>query len=164
MIYTSSYDNCNIDKYKTYSISGDSGKRVNYKGDSYSKLAPKWSFWKIWHDNIGIINEEDNNKYYIREYCNQVLSHLDPKEIYKELDNSVLLCYEPNTEFCHRHIVAAWFELTLGIKVPEIKSYNNKVEEICRPKYIKEYLIEELKSDLNLLDCNELSKVKTLNR
>ena len=31
-------------------------------------------------------------------------------ELAKELDNKILLCYEPKGEFCHRHIVAQWFK------------------------------------------------------
>jgi len=40
----------------------------------------------------------------------------------------ILLCYEKPNEFCHRHIVAAWFEILLGIHVPEImlNNYYNK--------------------------------------
>ena len=57
----------------------------------------------------------------VQEYWNQVLSKLDPEKVFRDLDYSVLLCYEPNTEFCHRHIVAAWFELFLEVQVPEKK-------------------------------------------
>ena len=94
MICTSSYNNWQSDKYITYSISGDCGKGVNYQGKCYSKLAPKKGFWKVWHDNIGKISDEENNRYYVREYWLQVLSKLDPEDIYDEIDYSVLLCYE----------------------------------------------------------------------
>ena len=118
MISTSSHNDWQSDKYITYSISGNRGKDVNYQGKCYSELAPKLSFLKVWHNNIGRISEEENNRYYVQEYWNQVLSKLDPEKVFRDLDYSVLLCYEPNTEFCHRHIVAAWFEILLGVKVP----------------------------------------------
>jgi len=140
MIYTSSYTSLCLNKYITVSISGDRGKGVNYQGKCYPKLAPKLSFWKIWHDNIGKISEEENNRFYIQEYYNKVLSKLDPEKVYDELEHSVLLCYEVNTEFCHRHIVAAWFEILLDKKIPEIKESDNKIEEVERPEYIKRYL------------------------
>lgn len=140
MICTSSHNDWQSDRYRTYSISGNRGKNVNYQGECYSELAPKLSFWKIWHDNIGKISEEENNRYYVQEYWNQVLSKLDPEKVYSELDNSVLLCYEPNTKFCHRHIVASWFEILLGVKVPEMKANDYQTEEIDRPEYIKQYL------------------------
>lgn len=145
MIYTSSYQNCQSKLHKTYSISGDRGKKANYQGECYPKLAPKLSFWKKWHDNIGKISDEDNNRFYVEEYWKEVLSKLDPEQVYHELDYSILLCYEPNTDFCHRHIVAAWFELLLGIKVPELKVNDYYNKEIERPKYIKHYLEDTIR-------------------
>ena len=150
MIYTSSYNDCQIDKYRTYSISGNRGKDANYQGKCYSKLAPKLSFWKIWHDNIGKISQEENDRYYVKEYWNQVLSKLDPYEEFRELDNSILLCYEPNTEFCHRHIVAAWFEILLEVKVPEIRIEDYQIVERERPAYIKKYLEDAMRSNRNM--------------
>ena len=140
MIDTSSYTSWCSDKYLTYSISGDRGKGVNYQGKCYPKLAPKLSFWQIWHDNIGKISEEANNRFYVQEYWNQVLSKLDPQRVYDELDGSILLCYESTTEFCHRHIVAAWFEILLDKRIPERKANNYEMEEVLeqRPEYIKD--------------------------
>ena len=100
MICTSSHNDWQSDKYRTNSISGNRGKDANYQGKCYPELAPKLSFWKIWHDNIG------------------------------KIDEKVLLCYENNNEFCHRHIVAKWLEITLGIYVPEIKLINNEIKEV----------------------------------
>ena len=96
------------------------------------------------------ISEEENTKYYIREYYIQVLSKLDPEEVYNELNNSVLLCYEENTDFCHRHIVAA------GVRVPEIKANNLKIEEVDKPTNIKKYLEEIIKSTKDMKEYNDL--------
>lgn len=108
------------------------------------------------HDNKGLVSEEENHKFYVQEYWNQVLVKLDPEEVYRELDNSILLCYEPNTEFCHRHIVAAWFELFLEVQVPEKKARGYQVEEIPKPSYIKGYLEEVLKNNLNMYGFTSL--------
>ena len=159
MICTSSHGRCIRTKYKTYAISGNRGKDANYYGECYPKLAPKLSFWKIWHDNIGKISEEENNRYYVREYYKQVLSKLDPEEVYRELDNSILLCYEPITKFCHRHIVAAWFELFLDVDVPEVNVSNNEIELVERPSYIKEYLVDAIKQNN---DMNGFNSVRAL--
>lgn len=147
MIYTSNYDELGNSIYLTYSISGDRGRNANYEKRCYPKLAPKKSFWKVWHDNIGKLSEEENNKYYVEEYWKEVLSKLDPESVYKELNHSILLCYEKNTDFCHRHIVADWFELFLGETIPEI---NKEKEIIDRPAYIKEYLEETIKNNVNM--------------
>lgn len=156
MISTSSYNNWQSNQYITYSISGDCGKAVNYNGRCYSKLVPKLSFWKIWHDNIGKVSAEENNRYYIQEYWNQVLSKLDPQQVYDELDYSILLCYESNNEFCHRHIVAAWFEILLGINVFEKKATDYSIEEIEKPAYIKQYLEDVMRQNINMKGFNSL--------
>ena len=124
MISTSSHNDWQSDKYRTYSISGNRGKDANYQGKCYPELAPKLSFWKVWHNNIGKISEEENNRYYVQE--------------------------EPNTEFCHRHIVAAWFEILLGVKVPELKAKDYQIEETDRPEYIKEYLEDAMRLNRNM--------------
>lgn len=149
MLYTSSYKKClNCNKI---SISGDRGKSVDYQGECFSALAPKLSFWKIWHENIGKIPEEENNCYYIKKYYELVLRDLDPNEILNLLNNKILLCYEDNMEFCHRHIVAYWLELELRISVPEVEvdEYGN-ITIFDRPIWIKEILkkvIEETKKN-----------------
>ncbi len=140
MIRTGSHNNFKKSNYSTYAISGNRGKDANYTGECFPALAPKLSFWKVWHDNIGKISEEENNRYYVEQYYLQVLSKLDPLEIFEELDNSILLCYEENLEFCHRHIVAEWLQLSLDIKVPEVKVENNELIELERPNYIRTYL------------------------
>ena len=62
MIRTGNYKSFGETKYCTISISGDKGKSVNYNGNCFPALAPKLSFWTIWHENIGKINEQDNNR------------------------------------------------------------------------------------------------------
>ena len=150
MIWTSSHHDWQSDKYRTCSISGNRGKDANYIGECYPELAPKLSFWKIWHDNIGKISEEENNRYYVQEYWNQVLSKLDPEKVFRDLDNSVLLCYEPNPMFCHRHIVAAWLEILLDVKIPEMRAKDYQTEETNRPEYIKLYLEDAMRLNRNL--------------
>lgn len=151
MICTCSHSEMKSNLYRTYAISGNRGKDANYKGECYPALAPKLSFWKVWHYNIGKISEEENNRYYVEEYWKQVLSKLDPRDVYCKLDNSILLCYEDNEMFCHRHIVAAWFEILLGVEVPEVKVVNSfEVLEIEKPKYIKEYLEDAMRKNRNM--------------
>ena len=85
-----------------------------YTGREYKKLAPKWGFFKRY-------KEDGNEDSYIEAYIDQVLSYLDPQEVYDELgEDAVLLCWESSEKFCHRHIVAHWFEENLGIKIEEI--------------------------------------------
>ena len=150
MIKTSSYKNFKSNLFKTFSISGDRGKKVGYKGKCYPELAPKLSFWRKWHENIGVVSEEENNKFYIEEYYKQVLSKLNPEKIYNDLNNSILLCYEESNEFCHRHIVAAWLELFLDEKINEVVVNNGKIVNVERPEYIKNVLEEVIKNNINM--------------
>ena len=159
MIATGNYRNWDTSLYKVCSISGDRGNMVGYKGKCYPKLAPKMSFWKIWHSNIGVISEIENNKYYIEEYYKQVLSKLDPQTVYDDLDYHILLCYEQSNEFCHRHIVSSWFELFLVVEVNEKTLENNYLENIERPAYIKEVLEDVIKKNKNMRGFNSLAAI-----
>ena len=154
MIYTSNYDNFKDSEYNTYSISWGKGIELGYNDKSYMELAPLKSFWRTWKDNIGKISEEENNKYYIEQYYDLVLSKLDVETVFNDLNNSVLLCYEDNNMFCHRHIVSAWIELLLGEKVREVKLVNNKLVEVRKPDYIKDYLEEIMKTKINMKGFN----------
>lgn len=171
-ILTSNYTNCISER--GISISGDRGKKVNFDGPCLPMLAPKKEFWKIWHDNIGKISEEENTKYYVTEYYKEVLSKLDPEKTLELVpEDSILLCYEKNDEFCHRHLVAYWFELFLGVTSSEV--YENPVRETLtkleRPEYLKDVLEEVIKDnyEMNGFDTikeaydNNKKTVKTLN-
>ena len=83
-----------------------------------------------------------------------MLSKLDVEEVYNLLNYSILLCYEESEEFCHRHIVASWFELLLDVKVPEVKLIEGKIKKVERPSYIKEYLEEIMKNKINMKGFN----------
>ena len=73
----------------------------------------------------------------------QVLSKLVAEKVYTDLDNSILLCYEESSKFCHRHIVATWLEDELDIIVPEVRIISGKMSYLERPKYIKEIYEQE---------------------
>ena len=66
------------------------------------------------------------------ELYSEILSRLDPAEIYDRLvalgDRPVMLCWEVASDcqsgktFCHRHLVAQWLEDCLAIEVEEVGS------------------------------------------
>jgi uncharacterized protein (DUF488 family) len=81
-----------------------------YKGRRYMKLAPSWNLIK-----------EPNAKVYTRRYYEEVLDKLDPRVVVEEIgENAILLCWEWDQEFCHRHIVADWLRDKLGIIIDEV--------------------------------------------
>lgn len=96
-----------------------SGKAPDwFAGPQCKKLAPTWEIFSAYRS--GEIDEEG----YTREFYEQVLKPLNPHDMYSYLtktygEDVILLCYEKPGDFCHRRIVANWFEESLGIEVPE---------------------------------------------
>lgn len=85
-----------------------------FHGRHYPKLAPTESI-------LNSYQRKKDIKRYEEQYRKQILSKLEPKEVYEELgEDAVLVCWEGPKKFCHRHIVAKWFEKCLGIKVDEL--------------------------------------------
>jgi hypothetical protein len=66
---------------------------------------------------------------YVKRFNEEILGPIDPKATWEALHalhedgvEPVLLCWEKPTDpnsWCHRALVAAWFEKTLGVHVPE---------------------------------------------
>lgn len=82
--------------------------------NQYEKLAPSKQLLVAW--KIHKISEAE----YIRRYAEETLFKLDPAIVYRELgEDAVLLCWEGAGKFCHRRLVAEWFETNLGVSVPE---------------------------------------------
>jgi len=52
--------------------------------------------------------KEINEIEYTLEY-NEQLANLSLRKLAEICDNSILLCYEKSKDFCHRHLVRAWF-------------------------------------------------------
>jgi len=86
-----------------------------YTGAQYLPLAPAADMLRT-----------ENWDEYRRRYREEVLSVLDPDAVLRDLgvDNAghdiVLLCFEKDRSYCHRGLVAAWFQETKGIRVPEL--------------------------------------------
>ncbi len=69
---------------------------------------------------------------YLRRFNDEILGPLDPEQTAKEILDlageriPVMCCYESPTkidrgqDWCHRHMVAKWFEDRLGIEVEEL--------------------------------------------
>lgn len=117
-------------------------KRISTQ--SYPSLAPKLSFWIKWYKNEENLSETDNLRYFITEYWSQVLSKLDPEQVYTELGCPILHYVD---YFSHTNVVIAWLELYLGEK-----STNS---EIGFP--IKKYL-EDIIKESN--DLGEFTSIK----
>lgn len=79
-----------------------------FKGMHRKELAPTWAMMKM--------SRQDYDNAFQKK-----LEKLEAKAIYEQLpDNAVLLCYEKPNDWCHRRMVAEWFENELGIVVEEV--------------------------------------------
>lgn len=128
---TSCYENCKSGN--TLSITGDGGNAWGYFGPAYKKLAPSWKLYEYWRDNPDNLSDIELIEYYIKEYFNHRLAHLNTKELLYEFkerfgEEIILLCHElpslsnnmSKEHFCHRRVDADFIELTTGIIIPEI--------------------------------------------
>lgn len=93
-----------------------------FMGAKFPLLAPEWTMV----DSIkkGLMSEKEYTMKYIdliKNRRNQ--GQLTALMIYDMLpENSILLCYEPPNEFCHRRVLAEWINIETGIEIPEWKS------------------------------------------
>ena len=161
-VFTSNYTDCKIGNL--ISISGDRGRSIGFVGKALPKLAPKKVFWNIFHDNIGKIPEEENIKYYIREYYKQVLSKVDIEDLLKDEKDPILLCFERKQDFCHRHVLAEFINIRYGIKVPDIiVDEKLNIIENPKPKNIRKFLEEILREEYkNIQDKALKARMKEL--
>jgi hypothetical protein len=87
-----------------------------FKGRRYYDLAPSMALFRAW--KAGAVSNEE----YTERFYQETLSCLDPAQVFRDLgEDAILLCWCVPGQFCHRRIVAQWFEEALGINVPEAK-------------------------------------------
>lgn len=138
MIYTTYFANLKkLDRKISCPIAICGKSPKGYRGLEYKKLAPKYWFFKEW-------KESRDNDFYITNFCKEVLEPLKAEEVVEDfriLINNVygcniakdieegykwwervpfdiyLVCYEKDG-FCHRHLVADWFNKN-EIKIEE---------------------------------------------
>ena len=91
-------------------------------------MAPKYTWWKQWHD------EHKSNQWFIERYYETVLNELDPNVVIQDLQafgkDVVLLCYETPEKFCHRHIAAQWLNDKLSLNISEFYLKDNQQQFI----------------------------------
>lgn len=78
---------------------------------------------------------------YVALYQEKVLDRLNPRKVFDELgEDAILLCWESPEKQCHRHLVAAWLEENLGVRVEELSNsgqvWNPKSERFRQTKLL----------------------------
>ena len=141
---TGNYEN--VKRGNTVSITGDGGNAWGYHGRAFKKLAPRLKTYEKYIHDIEFLRNlsYDLKEYkreakriedeYIRSYYETRLKDVYIYDLLEELytrfgENIILLCHEPNGEFCHRRVLADYIELETGMYIPEVsvdEDYNVK--------------------------------------
>jgi hypothetical protein len=83
----------------------------NFNGSIMRELNPPQQL--LFDYKNGRCTEEE----YKQRYYDNILSTLNPNEIYNKLKGKVILCYCGKYSFCHRNLVLKWLEDNLGSEV-----------------------------------------------
>lgn len=79
-----------------------------YDGAVYKKVAPTYEMIQGMKDPL-------LRDFFIEKYRIEILNQLSTDEVKRDLaqygDKVVLLCFEKPSDFCHRHVLAAWLGL-----------------------------------------------------
>lgn len=122
-IYTSYFANT---RHVSNTVAICTGVPEWYKGEIYPALAPGWDIVMEYKQAVRDgkpINEIIDN--YIKRYENEILFYLDPEEIYNDLKDKILLCYEKPSDFCHRHLVRKWLNQNLNLNIQEAEAFED---------------------------------------
>ena len=119
MIYTSYFGNIKkiIKKHPDAGLISIAGATPAwFTGMKCKELMPHYDWWKEWHETFKENLESVASKsWYTEKYNETVLKNLDKMKIARKLKDLVewkptfILCYETPEKFCHRHLVADWF-------------------------------------------------------
>lgn len=122
-IYTSYFANT---RHVSNTVAICTGVPNWYKGAVYSALAPGWDIVMEYKQAVRDGKPmQDIIANYVRRYENEILFYLDPEEVYQDLKNKILLCYEKPTDFCHRHLVRQWLNTSLNLSIEEATSFDD---------------------------------------
>lgn len=89
----------------------------------FRALAPNWKLMENLKSN------RISEAIFIKEYKKQ-LNNLNAKSIFEQIyflssgNEPILMTHGNKTSFCHRHILAKWFEDELGVIIEEFKIGN----------------------------------------
>lgn len=88
-----------------------------YTGPQLKMLAPPRDL--LLETKKGLVSNEEYT-----ERFNKHLEQFDPKELHDAIveeygEDVTLLCFEKPGDFCHRRLVANWFENHLQVEIPE---------------------------------------------
>lgn len=87
--------------HEPHAVGISRGVPAGWQGRRYLVLVPSWAMLRMSNEN------------YDRAYA-ELLAKLDPRQVADDLNGTILLCFEPRPEHCHRLTVANWLRAALG--------------------------------------------------
>ena len=134
-MYTCSYNNFMSGYYNFIDVSSKEELNV------IEELIPSEKQKEIWDEKMKNMEEDESIKYYTKEYFNEILSKLDPNDIFEKIKYSVIIGDE------NRHVIAEWLHLTLDIDVQEVAISSSVVFKLHRSCLYKECLNKMINKD-----------------
>jgi len=103
--------------YVSFSLYPSKNNNVLFE---FKSLVPNWKLMEMLKSKH--ISEYDFEKEYLIQ-----LNNLNAKTIFEQINlltsdhEPILMTHGNKSSFCHRHIVAKWFENELGVRIDEFK-------------------------------------------
>lgn len=118
MLYTSYFA---IDGNNPNAIAISASQPEFYQGPIYNPLAPPMELvLKVKNGQI------DHDQYTEQYFATLRKRNVTPEKVLNDIDDqSILLCYEKATDFCHRHLVAQWINQHYDEMIVVEKSLEN---------------------------------------
>ncbi len=104
--------------YVSISLYPSKNKNVKYE---FKSLVPNWKLLEMYK------SKQLSDSEFEKEYLEQ-LNNLDAKTIFEQINfltgenEPILMTHGNKSSFCHRHILAKWFEENLQIEIGEFKT------------------------------------------
>ena len=103
--------------YVSISLYPSKNKNVLYE---FKSLVPNWKLLEMYK------SKQLSDSEFEKEYLEQ-LNNLDAKTIFEQINfltgdkEPILMTHGNKSSFCHRHILAKWFEEKLEVEIEEFK-------------------------------------------
>ena len=107
MIHTSSFFKYDNHKGTLFLVANSMPKKMPYECIKLKSFVPSWDLVKSFKDNK--ISWEEYTTHYLA-YLNGLPDDSEDIQMLKNTEECTLLCWEPDSNNCHRSILANWLE------------------------------------------------------
>ena len=149
-----------LNSYNTYVIPSMNGSELEIQKREKLNYFPLDELTFKDAPNYYEVSYEELEKY-VKEFYLQVLSKLDPNEIYNKLIGTCLTSDERTDSFAKRHIFCAWLKIYTDIDTNEMGTgVNGKLIKLDIPEFIYSILEKVIRENIN--DMKGFTSLKAL--